>query len=179
MTTWKKVAPLLIVFSIGLNIAFVGIWFTNAAMAGRVNQEPCGRTCEGVSCPLHRNLNVTDEQWGELEPRLTQFQTESQSLCLEIRRLSGELIDLIALPQPDTNAITAKQEEILVCQRKMQEYVIAHLLAEKQTLTEEQQAKLFYMIKEKAGCAAGNGAVCPVSTNISQGHGQKDILTEQ
>lgn len=163
MTMWKRLAPLLVIFSIGLNLAFTGVWLSSSVMADRVNQQLCGQTCEGVSCPLHRNLKVTDEQWGELEPRLTQFQAESKILCLDIRRLSGELIDLIAAPQPDTNAIMAKHEEILVLQRKMQEDIVSHLLAEKQTLTEEQQTKLFDMIRERAGCAGQNAIGCSQS----------------
>jgi hypothetical protein len=45
----------------------------------------------------------------------------------------------------------------------MQERVIAHLLAEKQTLTEEQQAKLFDMIRKKTGCAGRDTMGCPSS----------------
>ncbi len=171
---WSKIAPLLIVFSIGLNIAFVGVWLSTAVKADRVTPEPCDRSCEGVACPLHRSLNVTDEQWGELEPRLTQFQTESQALCRDIRHLSGQLIDLIAASEPDTDAISAKQEEILAFQRKMQGEVITHLLAEKQMLTEEQQAKLFDMMRAKAGCVGQNTIGCPQSISGLQSQTQLD-----
>lgn len=162
---WKRFGPLLIVLSVGLNVAFVGAWVFQAARAyGSEEAEmQCDQACKGVSCPLYRNLGVTDAQWQELEPRVEQFQQNSQVLCQDIRNLSGELITLIAAPQPDTVAIAAKQEAILSHQRAMQEQVIAQLLAEKQMLTREQQAKLFQMIREKAGCGAHNSIVCPVS----------------
>jgi len=161
---WKKIGPLLIILSVSLNIAFIGSWAVQAAKERSASPEPCGQTRGDSSCPLHRSLNVTDEQWEKLEPRLAQFRSESEILCQDIQRLRGQLIDLIASPQPDSEAIAAKQGEILAGQRNMQERVIAHLLAEKQTLTEGQQTKLFDMIREKTGCTGRNTMVCPSST---------------
>ena len=160
---WKKIAPLLVVLSISLNAAFIGAWVVQAARGHRTSPERHGQACEGVGCLLHRSLDVTNEQWERLEPGLAQFRQDSESLCQDIRRRRGELIDLIVSPQPDREAIAAKQEEISAGQRQMQELVIAHLLAEKQMLTVEQQAKLFQMIRERSGCAGGNAMVCPVS----------------
>ena len=160
---WKKIGPLLIILSVSLNIAFIGSWAVQAAKERSASPEPCGQIGGGISCPLQRSLNVTDEQWGRLEPRLTQFRSESEILCQDIQRLRGQLIDLIASPRPDSEAIAAKQGEIQAGQRNMQERVIAHLLAEKQTLTEEQQAKLFDMIRKKTGCAGRDTMGCPSS----------------
>jgi Spy/CpxP family protein refolding chaperone len=150
---WKKIAPLLVVLSVALNVAFIGVWAVHAARGHWMSRDRHGQACEGVWCPLHRSLGVTDEQWKRIESGLTQFQRDSRALCQEVNRKRGELIDLIASPQPDREAIAAKQEEILAGQREMQKRVIARLLTEKETLTAEQQAKLFQMIKEKAGCA--------------------------
>jgi Spy/CpxP family protein refolding chaperone len=160
---WKKIAPLLVVLSVSLNTAFIGVWVVQASREHWISPERHGQTFEGVQCPLYRSLNVTNEQWGQLEPRLAQFQHDSETLCKDIHRRRIELIDLIASPEPDSEAIAAKQEEILAGQRKMQERVIAHLLAEKQMLTKEQQAKLFDMIREKTGCAGRNAMMYPVS----------------
>jgi len=160
---WKKIGPLLVILSISLNAVFIGTWVVQAARGGRTGPEGHGQTCEGVSCPLHRSLGVTDEQWGRLEPRLARLRRDSDSLCRQIHRSRGELIDLMASAQPDRDAIVAKQEKILAGQRKMQELVIAHLLAEKETLTAEQQAKLFQMIRERSGCAGGAAMMCPGS----------------
>lgn len=160
---WKRIGPLLIILSVSLNIAFIGSWAVQAAKGRLASPEQCGQTGGGISCSLHKSLNVTDEQWGQLEPRLTQFRSESKNLCQDIQRLREQLIDLIASPLPDSEAIAAKQGEILAGQREMQERVIAHLLAEKQTLTEEQQAKLFDMIRKKTGCSGRDTMGCPSS----------------
>jgi len=175
---WKKITPLLIILSVSLNVAVMGVWVVRAAQEHSTSPERCGQTSESGLCPLHRSLEVTDEQWERLEPRLTQFRLESEILCQNIQRLRGELIDLIASPQPDSEAIAAKQDEILTGQGKMQERVIAHLLSEKQTLTKEQQAKLFNMIRERTGCTDRNTMLCPVSIPVGQSQLQTDDKTE-
>jgi Spy/CpxP family protein refolding chaperone len=177
MTMWKKFWPLLLILSVSLNIAFVGAWVVEAARESTARPETRNRACNGT-CPLHQSLNVTDEQWTQLEPRLTQFRSESEALCRDIQRLRGELIDLIASPEPDSMAIALKQDQILAGQRKMQEYVINHLLAEKHMLTQEQQEQLFNMIREKTGCTSRNSVVCPVSIPGAQSHTQSNDITE-
>jgi len=152
---WKKIAPLLVVLSVALNIAFVGVWAAHAVRDHRTTSDRWGdrNGLEGVWCPLHRRLNVTDEQWQRLEPRVLQLRRSSQALCQEIARKRGELIDMVASPQSDRQAIAAKQEEILAGQRQMQQLVIEHLLAEKETLTPQQERELFDLLRRRSGCA--------------------------
>jgi Spy/CpxP family protein refolding chaperone len=107
-------------------------------------------------CPLHRKLGATDQQWQQIEPKLAEFRKSAQGVCQDVARKRGEMIDLIASAQPDRQAIADKQEEILAGQRKMQQLVIEHLLAEKQVLTPEQQVKLFDLLRTRSGCA-GHG----------------------
>ncbi len=146
---WKKIVPLLIVFSVALNLAFVGIWGMQVAApllaAGRTHDAE-------VWCPLHRKLGVTWEQWQQIEPRLAEFRRKSQALCADMKRMRTELIDVIAAEQPDEQTIVAKQDEIRAGQRQMQGLVIQQLLAEKEVLTAEQQKKLFDMIRGQSGC---------------------------
>ena len=75
---WKKIAPLLILLSVGLNVAFVGVWAVRAF--GR--HWPAHRPDDdgAVWCRLHRRLDVTDEQWRRIEPRLAVFRGDSRSL---------------------------------------------------------------------------------------------------
>lgn len=146
---WKKIAPLVVVFSVALNIAFIGTWVARAA---RIQRETKEAYSGQVWCPLHRRLGVSPEQWRRIEPQLDAFRRESQAVSAEMNRLRGELIDLIAGEQPDREAIEAKQEEIRARQRRMQKLVIEHLLTEKETLTAEQQRELFDMIRQRSGC---------------------------
>ena len=177
---WKKIAPMLIVLSVALNVAFIGVWAFQTVRsrwpAGYI--EDHGK----IWCPLHRHLNVTDEQWHRIEPRMKEFLRNSQDLCKDINRLRGEMIDLIAAAEPDRQAIAAKQEQIRAGQQRMQQLVIEHLLAEKQVLTAEQQKELFDMIRRRSTCA-GPGRMMSLPV-ISTGrhaaeHNQYDLTPDQ
>ena len=146
---WKKIAPLLIVLSVALNIAFIGVWAVHATRAHWLVDE--ARDSE-MWCPLHRRLNVTDEQWQQIEPRIVEFRRRSQAICGDMNRLRTELIDLIAADEPDRQAIAAKQEQIRAGQQQMQQLVVEHLLAEKEVLTAEQQKELFDLIRQRSAC---------------------------
>ena len=170
----RKHAFLLIVLSVALNIGFAGVWAAQTVAGHWPAWEGCGhRDCSGaVWCPLHRKLDVTDEQWQRLEPRLAQFRQASQALCQETQRKRAELIDLVASTGTDRTGIAAKQEEIIAGQRRMQELVIAQLLAEKEVLTVEQQKELFDMIRRHSGCmgpALMRGDLGEPSQPFSQG----------
>lgn len=180
MIMWKKVKPLLILLSVGLNVAFVVAWAAHAlpARTGRRWDGRGGRGGAGVWCPLHRELGTSEKQWQEIEPRLKQFQKRSQELCGQISQLRSEMIDLVAAAEPDRTAIEAKQKEILAGQGKMQALVIEHLLAERQSLTPEQQKQLFEMIRSRAGCAghgpmmgSGRGDGCGMGNALRGGPG--------
>jgi len=153
---WKKIAPLLIVLSVALNVAVIGVWAAHVVRGHWIGRDRYGHGdgSEDVWCPLHRRLNVTDEQWRRLGPRMGEFQRQSQAVCAELNRLRNEVIDLVAAAEPDRQAIAAKQEEILVGQRRMQQLVIEHLLAEKEALTPQQQEELFNLLRRRSGCTA-------------------------
>ena len=163
---WKKIAPMLIVLSVALNVAFISVWAFQAVRshwpAGYIKDD------SKVWCPLHRHLNVTDEQWRQIEPRLEAFQRDAQTLCQDINRLRGEMIGLIAADEPDRQAIAAKQNEIRAGQRRMQQLVVEHLLAEKQVLTVEQQKELFNMIRRRSACAGPARMMGLPSTSVGR-----------
>lgn len=165
----KKIAPWLIVVSVGLNLAFVGIWAGRVIGCRRAQDHSCGHADKqgGIACPLHRKLGTSPEQWKQIEPRLAAFQKDTRNACLEIGRKRTELIDLLAAPQIDRQAITAKQEEILAGQRKVQQLVIDHLLAEKDLLTPQQQKQLFDLLRERGGCPAHG----PMMMNFGESEG--------
>jgi Spy/CpxP family protein refolding chaperone len=152
----KKLAPWLVVLSVGLNLAFVGVWVGRAVACRRAQDYPCGHAGkrDGISCPLHRALGASPEQWKQIEPRLAAFQKAAREACLEVGRRRAELIDLLAASPADRQAVTAKQEEILAGQRRVQQLVIDHLLAEKELLTPQQQKQLFDLLRERGGCPA-------------------------
>ncbi len=169
---WKKIAPLLIVLSVAMNIAFISVWAIHAARA----HWPIGTADDkGIWCPLHRQLNVTDEQWQRIEPRIAEFRARTQTICADLNRLRNELIDQIASDNPDKNTIAAKQEEIRAGQQRMQELVVKHLLAEKQVLTAEQQKELFGLIRHRSAChGPGRMMGLPEGTTPRSTHREKE-----
>lgn len=166
--TWRKIAPLLVVLSVAVNVAFVGVWAASAVnvpTAPPADRSGC-QECEGVWCPLHKRLGVTPEQWRQLEPQLNEFRRASQAVCEEVNRKRKEMIDLIAAPEPDRQAIEAKQEEILAGQRKMQTLVINRFIAEKRILDPEQQKELFALLRERGRCRGHGPGMGPAGQGI-------------
>ena len=149
---WRSRKRFLIVASVALNLAFVGVWLAHAISAAGVGGELAPSPPGRIWCPLHEKLSLTDEQWEQIEPRLREFRQSAQSVCDTVSQLRLEMVELIAAPTPDLEAIAAKQEEIQAGQQKMQGLVIGHLLAEKEILTPEQEERLFTMIREQSGC---------------------------
>jgi Spy/CpxP family protein refolding chaperone len=159
----KKVGPILIVLSVALNVAFVSVWAVHAFSRHRRPCTPHGCHGEGKRglTRMHRELDVTEEQWKKIEPRLGEFRKASGKACRDVYRLRLELIDLLAAPEVDREAVQAKRDEILDGQRNVQDLAIQHIFAERDVLTPEQRTKLFRLMKEQTRCpghgALGNG----------------------
>ena len=170
---WKKTRLYLIVASVALNVAFIAMWIAHAALPEAHPEETVQReTQQTIWCPLHRELAVTEEQWTQIEPRLREFQAAVGELCQQTGAMRLDVIDLIAVEEPDREAIRAKQDEILATKRRIQELVAGHLLAERQILTADQQTKLFEMLRNQTICAGGppmsgrpKGGLGPASQN--------------
>ncbi|MBC8874699.1 MAG: periplasmic heavy metal sensor [Planctomycetes bacterium] len=153
---WKRTKSYLIVVSVTLNVAFVAVWIAYA-VPSQAHPEETGQrgTQHTIWCPLHRELGVTEEQWAQIEPRLREFQAAVAELRQQTGVKRSEVIDLIAAEEPDRATIRAKQDEILATKRSIQGLVAEHLLAEKQILTPDQQAKVFEMLRNRTSCADG------------------------
>ena len=148
---WRKATFYLVLASLGLNLAFVGVWVAHAWPARAADSS---QPESAVWCPLHRALEVTPQQWAEIEPRLQEFQAAVGELCGRTDAMRSQVIDLIAAEKPDPDAIQAKHEEILATKRRIQRLVVEHLLAEREVLTPEQQQQLFSMLRNRTGCAS-------------------------
>lgn len=157
----KHAKVLLITLSVALNVAFVGVWLVHAmsSPSGMPQAYPGPDTRYPIWCPLHRELNVTLEQWQQIEPRLKEFRATADSITGEVQGLRTEVVDLLAGPHPDRQAVEAKQDEILTAQRRMQRLVAKHLLGEKEILTADQQQQLFAIIRNRLG---GNQTTGPL-----------------
>ena len=179
---WKHLKVLLVILSVALNVAFMGVWVSHMAAARMYSDQ--GRCVPGDSesvwCPLHRELNVTNEQWSQIEPQLRAFRAEADEICSQIQSARAEIIDLLAAPDTDMEVVKAKQENIFAGQRKMQSLVIRQLTAEKEILSHPQQKQLFEMLRNRSGCdrhgpllVPGRGVEGGVGQTLRMGGGEQ------
>ena len=143
---WRKLGPLTMVLSLGLNVAFVTAWAVRT-VGGPENGTVAPE--HEVWSPLYRSLGVTPDQWRQIEPDLVAFQNESAAIRAGLHELRTEMIRLVAAEAPDRQAIQAKQDEIRAGQRRMQDLVVAHLLKRRELLTPEQADQLFEQMRER------------------------------
>ena len=143
-----RTKTLLVLLSVALNIAFATGWGWRALRPAP--ETPAGSS-NAHALLLHQQLEMTPEQRRELEPRLEQFRTETADTFARIDRNREEMLALLAAQQPDPERIRAKQQEIQADQRQCQERLIAHILAEKQVLSPDQQRKYFDLLRQQPG----------------------------
>jgi Spy/CpxP family protein refolding chaperone len=169
---WKKMKTVIVIliFSVALNAAFGAMWAIHRLPAhlGCIGHKGDLHAKSCILCPLHRKLGTSEKQWQEIEPRLVEFKTSALAVCRELNQLRNELIDLIAAPETDFEAIRAKQDEILAGQRRMQELVVSLLLKEKEVLTPQQQKSLFDMIRKQGDCAGSSSIMSVRPFDIPQ-----------
>jgi hypothetical protein len=158
---WRKIRWLIAILSISLNIAFIAVWCARTMHCShQVCESSSNKKCDECkgSCPLYRELNLTEDQQHAIEPMQKKYCDSSQSICREVTDLRAELIDLLARPDVPRDSIRLKQEQIIETQRKMQDLTVEHLLAEKKLLSATQSDKLFKIMARGEGCR-GQGSL--------------------
>jgi Spy/CpxP family protein refolding chaperone len=153
---------ILIALSVGLNMAFIAGWAVSNWPAwrfwGGAGQGPgASSSSNEIWHPMHRRLGIGRGRWQRLEPEVRQFYHDIQPIQRRINGLRRGLIDLLAQPQPNREAIQAKQQQILDEQARLQDRVVQQLLTEKQALTEPQQRQLFDLLRDHARRQPGHG----------------------
>jgi len=149
----NNLKTLAILFSVVLNIVFIGSYFYHES-----NLSPLAGHQADHDRPIYEELDLGRDQLGRiglLRDRFHAFVNE-QGRKIKAKRL--ELVGLLATEKPDRAAIGAKQEEIGILQRQMQAKVIGHLLEESTIFTPEQRQKFFALIK---GRIEGSGGPRP------------------
>ena len=141
---------LILIFSVALNIAFVG-----TTIYHKWSSPPTRSTLLGNRPFLYQELNLTKEQLEKFEPLRNRFHTRLNEISSEIRGKRFQLIDLLAASDPDREAIRRQQEKIFALQKSMQRTIINHLLDESTILTVEQRAQLFRLIRDRSESKVG------------------------
>lgn len=131
----KSIKTLAVVFSVALNIAFLAGYGLR-----KLSDRPKF---------AYEELNLSPEQRKHIEDARDRFLGAINELGDRILSRQIELIDLVAAEPVDRQAIEAKFEQIHALQQTMQQRVVEHLLENKQTLTPEQRAKFFAVLKTR------------------------------
>jgi len=148
---------LLVLLSVALNVAFVGGWVARAIQAK--HEKKVVQSIEGTHAgmPLfYEQVGVTAQQWQQIHPQLDAFRASALAVFERINGRRQELLALLAAPQADRVAIAEKQKEIRAAQTEMQNLVIAHVLAEKESLTPAQRQKYFDLLTQRSGTLCDN-----------------------
>jgi len=134
---------LAILFSVVLNVAFLGIYLYTAAPRWVGMEQP-----RGNGLP-YQALRLTQSQEKKFDPVRRKFHTRMHEVGSEIKREQLRLLDLLAQPEQDLGSVRAIQERILDLQRGMQDAVISHLIEESAIFTADQRVRFFRILRER------------------------------
>ena len=140
---YRKGLELLLIFSLALNLAFVGVWgyhwfCVRPELATRA--APVWQTQQGTLNLSGEQRERVREQWGELRRRVG-------GLNEELAGRRRQLLGLLAAPEPDMEAVRAFQRDIALEEGKVRDATIEHLLELRKVLSPEQREKLLRMIQ--------------------------------
>ncbi len=165
----------LIACSVILNIVFCGMWITHAVPRHFSKY----RQCEAErnlrqGCPMQKALSLSDSQWTLMKPGIESLrETTMCGLNREMAHNQAMLVDQLEKNPTDSAALSACRERIVDCQRKMQIFVINHLLEEKKMLTQDQQRRFFSALRSNMSCAGVPGMMGMTPRGKECGHNDK------
>ncbi|OIQ49952.1 periplasmic heavy metal sensor [Pseudodesulfovibrio thermohalotolerans] len=150
----------LLALSVGLNIAFVLFW----GMQYFQGQDPAPsgaprRSGDQLLTARYEGVQVTPEQWKALEPNVLAFKTNTDRIRRETVQLRERVLELLAEPVADEEAIQAIQQRILSNQGGMKDEVLRLLLREKDVLRPDQFSVLIQAIQNYGGRGPGFGVM--------------------
>jgi Spy/CpxP family protein refolding chaperone len=135
---------LLLIFSIVLNVVFIGGTSYFSLSAGSIASKPA------PSCPfLYQELDLTRAQLTRIEPARDRFHGRLNEIGGDIRTRQLRLVDLLAAPDLDRKAVEDVQGEIKTLQQTMQDTIISHILEQARVFTPEQRSRFFELMKER------------------------------
>ena len=139
----ENLRRLAILFSVVLNVAFLGTYLYKSAPRWVGGDQPKGEILP------YQTLHLTQEQERKFDPIRRTFHARVGEVGGEIKREQLRLVDLLAKPEPDRSSVRETQERIRDLQKHMQEAVIGHLTEESSVLTADQRARFFRILRER------------------------------
>ena len=157
----NKVLPLMLVFSLAFNIAFVGIWAHNRMRplgprfgAPRTVPTPA----PAVEGPVWRQLGLSPEQERSIVDDWRQAGRQIEATEADVRQERARLINLLQANVLDEQAVRATREKMEEDQQKVRELVFDRMLHLRQVLTPDQRRRwleLMLRTSEARGRARG------------------------
>jgi len=172
---WRKIVLVIMTLSLALNAAFTATWAVRTVSSGRSEQpRPPEAAQEGeVWSPLHRRLDVTQEQWRQIEPHMREFMETMQERRERISEVRHDMLDLLFSQDVDRDAIEKQQDRVLNAFRKTQNVVLQHVLTERRYLTDGQERKLKRMLERLMNTSGpGNPPLGPRNGQGGRGVGK-------
>jgi Spy/CpxP family protein refolding chaperone len=126
-----------ILFSIALNVAFVGAYAYQRVTAGQRQTF------------VYEELQLSPTQQAQWLSGRDEFIGQVNQIGNRITGLQLDLIDAVAANPLDRSRIEAVHGQIRTQQQEMQQAVVEHLLGEKTIITSEQQRKFFDVLKAR------------------------------
>lgn len=158
----KKIALLaLIIVSVSLNIAFIGVWVSDFVLPLRgVTERPQRRnydhkerdyqSSEKLKSKLEE-LGIDKEEWEKLRSERREMREKITDLRRDIRTDYRELFELLREDNPDHEEIERRQNVIAEKEKQIQSLIIDKILEEKEYLSPKHRQALFRAIKQGFG----------------------------
>jgi Spy/CpxP family protein refolding chaperone len=152
----NRVQTCLLALSLGLNLAFGGIWLVHI-----LKQNPLFESDQAAhsSLPssLHREIGVLPDQWKQISILIENFRQASRIQGRKIRILRCRLLDLLEAPNPDRKVIETTQKQLYALNLDMKKKAVTLLLGEKEFLSPDQYRSLIKEIRKRSNCVRENG----------------------
>jgi Spy/CpxP family protein refolding chaperone len=134
-TMKTSIRTLGIIFSVGLNVAFIGSYVYQM-----LTRRPTF---------AYEEVRLDSDQRTRMMAGRDRFIASIDAVGNRIIDLHVDLIDAIAADPPDRTAIQAKFDEIRMQQQSMQQVVVEHLLEDKSILRPDQRQQFFGALKQR------------------------------
>jgi Spy/CpxP family protein refolding chaperone len=158
METYHKNKALfwIMMFLILVNLSALATYFLFPRKATVVN---CAERTSGPGCALHAELDLTEVQLARVEVINTNYLEESGPVSEEIKDTRADVLDELALDEPDTLKLNQYSLELSQLQHQLHRQNMKHYMELKKVCTSDQAMRLSNLYRELYGCSMqGPGA---------------------
>jgi len=167
----EKLSSIVLVFSLALNLAFVGVWgYHRFYVRPRISRWSDDHEFRGPDRPdwdgeddrrkwrkgphLEEKLELDRKQREAVGKARHELAVRMKKGMMEVQQRREELFELLMRPKIERQRVEAALKELNEARGHLTRATVEHMMELKDVLTDEQQRRLFKMIQEKS---AGHG----------------------